>query len=127
MIIAYVFGNDENYRLDLDGPVLSKGEEKIQLGSTSLRILLHLIRNREVYLNTTKIYNALFQTIGEPSTLRYHISKIGQALADRGTEKKLIGNDGQGGYRFISRLQEIFAPHSELSSSQPNIADGSLA
>jgi DNA-binding winged helix-turn-helix (wHTH) protein/tetratricopeptide (TPR) repeat protein len=90
------------YRLELEGPELRKGEERVQLQPRPLAVLSYLAaRPGEVVGRDELIANVWAGTYVTKAVLKVAVRAIREALADDADSPRYIETVGREGYRFI--------------------------
>jgi TolB-like protein/DNA-binding winged helix-turn-helix (wHTH) protein len=102
--MLYVF---ENYVLDLDRCELRRGDTLIPLHPQVFDILTYLVQNRDHVVTKDDLHRTIWRgrTVSE-SALATRINAVRQAVADSGTEQRLIKTLQRKGFRFVGAVSE---------------------
>ena len=111
MILAF-----DDIELDEQSGDLRRGGVSVALQPLSLKLLLHLVRNRHRVVSRDELLDALWPgvTVGD-AALSSAVRDLRRALGDSGTEPRLVQTLRKRGFRFSAPLTEVRpAAHARL-------------
>ena len=89
------------FRLDMDGYVLFRGEERVALSTRAYEVLRHLARNAGTALTSDRIYSEVWGTeYGDSTSVAVYIRRIRQIIENDPQNPRYIQTIHGRGYRF---------------------------
>jgi predicted ATPase/DNA-binding winged helix-turn-helix (wHTH) protein len=108
------------FRLSAAGRRLTRGEEKVALGSRALDILIALVENPGQVVSRRQLVDRAWpDLVVEEANLRVHIANLRKALGDRQDGARYIANIPGRGYSFVAEVERTAARAVQPASTPP--------
>jgi len=97
----------EDFELDTDLHELRRGGERVELQPRVLRLLLHLLRQRQRVVPRDELFEEVWEGVAVSDHALFHaLQKLRSALGESGERQRIIRTVPRVGYRFAVAVDE---------------------
>jgi len=96
-----------DFELQRDPPELRRNGEVVELHARPLRLLIHLVENRDRIVSKDELFDVIWPgTVVSEAALSQVVKEVRSSLGDDGAQQKWVKTLRGRGFRFVGRIDE---------------------
>ena len=108
--------------LDPVAGTLTRAGDRVDVDPKPLDLIIHLVRNRRRFVSGEELMSELWPDVTvSPAALASALRDARRALADNGTDQRVIQTRRGRGYRFVADVEEIEGPDGQSARNDVDL------